>query len=68
MPVKNATKRVDFYRKIHRLLREHYGKENTTFSSSSCYFTEDKELADKFLEIVKNFDGKGNLYQARKVQ
>jgi hypothetical protein len=65
IPTGNPTKRVDFYRKVHRLLREHYDKEHVTVSSKSCYFTTDKELAEKFLEIVKKY-GKGNLWKAEK--
>ena len=66
IPTVNPTKRVDFYRKVHRLLREHYGKD-IEFSTQSCYFTEDDELA-KFLELVQTVNGKGHLYKAVKVQ
>lgn len=36
IPTKNSTKRVDFYRKVHRMLRQHYGKD-VKFSSYNCY-------------------------------
>ena len=53
IPTANPTKRVDFYRKIHRLLRDHYGHE-VKFSSQSCYFTDDEVLAEKLLELACN--------------
>jgi len=67
IPTKNPTKRVDFYRKIHRMLRQHYGKD-VEFSSMSCYFTEDEELAKKFMEIAIAYSKRCNLYKAVKVQ
>jgi hypothetical protein len=67
IPTGNPTKRVDFYRRVHRLLREHYSKD-VEFSTQSCYFTEDNELAKKFLELVRTVNGKGHLYKAVKVQ
>jgi hypothetical protein len=45
----------------------HLGKD-VRFSTESCYFTKDKELAGKFLEVVKKFEGKGHIYKAVKVQ
>jgi hypothetical protein len=68
IPTKNESNRVMFYQAVHRMLKKHYGKEHVTFSSYSCYFTEDEELAKRFLEVVKQHDGKGNLYRAVKVQ
>ena len=67
IPTENATRRVDFYRKVHRLLRERYGKEKMELSSKRCYFTHDEELAKMFLDVVKKF-GKGNMYQAKKMR
>ncbi len=67
IPTSNPTKRVDFYRKVHRLLREHFGKE-VKFSTQSCYFTEDEALAKKFLELAAEYSKKCNLYKAVKVQ
>jgi hypothetical protein len=67
IPTGNPTKRVDFYRKVHRLLRQHYGKD-VNFSTQSCYFTEDNELAKKFLELVQTVYGQGHIYKAVKVQ
>jgi hypothetical protein len=67
IPTANPTKRVDFYRKVHRLLREHYGKE-VKFSTQSCYFTEDEELAKKFLQLAGQYSKRCNLYKAVKVQ
>ena len=60
-------KRVDFYGKVHRLLRQHYSKD-VKFASYSCYFTEDEGLAKKFLEVVQGFNGKGHIYKAVKMQ
>jgi len=41
----------------------HLGKDEK-FSTYSCYLTEDKELAKKFLDVVEKFNGKGHLYKA----
>jgi hypothetical protein len=67
IPTVNATRRVDFYRRVHRLLRQHYGKD-VKFSTYSCYFTEDNTLAKKFLELVQECNGKGHIYKAVKMQ
>ncbi len=67
IPTSNPTKRVDFYRKVHRLLREHYGKE-VKFSTQSCYFTEDEALAKKFLELAGHYSKRCKLYKAVKMQ
>ena len=67
IPTANQTKRVDFYRKVHRLLREHYGKE-VKFSTQSCYFTEDEVLAKKLLGLAGQYSKKCNLYRAVKMQ
>jgi hypothetical protein len=67
IPTVNPTKRVDFYRKVHRLLRQHYGKD-VKFSTQSCYFTEDQELAKKFLELVGRYSKRCHLYKAVKVE
>ena len=67
IPTKNASRRVRFYEAIHRLFMMHLGKD-VEFSTQSCYFTEDKELAEKFLEVVKKFEGKGHIYKAVKMQ
>jgi hypothetical protein len=67
IPTSNPTKRVDFYRKVHRLLRQHYGKD-VEFSSYSCYFTEDKALAKKFLDLAGQYSKRCNLYKAVKLQ
>jgi hypothetical protein len=45
----------------------HFGKD-VEFSTQSCYFTEDEELARKFLEVVKEFEGKGHIYKAVKME
>jgi hypothetical protein len=63
----NQARRIAFYRAVHRLLKEHYGKE-VKLSSQSCYFTEDKELAEKFLELVSGYSNRCNLYRAVKVR
>jgi hypothetical protein len=67
IPTRNPTRRVDFYRKVHRLLREHYGRE-VKFSSQSCYFTDDEDLAKKFLELAGQYSKRCNLYKAVKVR
>jgi hypothetical protein len=66
IPTKNASRRVMFYQAVHRLLMTHLGKD-VRFSTQSCYFTEDRELAEKFLEAVKKFEGKGHIYKAVKM-
>jgi hypothetical protein len=45
----------------------HLGKD-VRFSTESCYFTKDKELAGKFLEVVKKFQGKGHIYKTVELQ
>jgi hypothetical protein len=67
IPTKNASKRVMFYQAVHKMLMMHLGKD-VKFSTYSCYFTEDEELAKKFLEVVQAFKGKGHLYKAVKMQ
>ena len=66
VPTANPTRRVDFYRKVHRLLREHCGK-GVKFSTQSCYFTEDEALAKELLESAGHYDRRCNLYGAVKV-
>jgi len=71
IPTINATRRVDFYRQVHRLFREHYGKMKANkmeFSSQSCYFTDDEELAEKFLELASEYSKRCSLYKAVKMQ
>ena len=71
IPTSNPTKRVDFYRQVHRLFREHYGKEQAEkmeFSSQSCYFTEDEVLAKRFLDLAAHYSKRCNLYKAVRVQ
>lgn len=67
IPTKNASKRVMFYQAIHDLFMMHLGKD-VKFSTQSCYFTNDEELAKKFLQVVQKFNGKGHLYKAVKMQ
>lgn len=67
IPTANPTRRVDFYRRVHKMLREHYGKE-VKFSSQSCYFTEDEQLAKKLLELASRYSRRCNLYRAVKMQ
>jgi len=52
---------------VHKMLMMHLGKD-VKFSTQSCYFTEDAELAEKFLEVVQQFNGKGHIYKAVKMQ
>lgn len=67
IPTNSPSRRVMFYHALHHMFMMHLGKD-VEFSTQSCYFTEDKELAEKFLEVVKKFEGKGHLYKAVKVQ
>ena len=67
IPMKDAGKRVMFYHAVHMMLMTHIGKDEK-FATNSCYFTEDEELARKFLEVVQKFKGRGQLYKAVKVQ
>jgi len=67
IPTKNASKRVMFYQAVHDLFMMHLRKD-VKFSAQSCYFTEDEELAKKFLDVVRRFNGKGHIYKAVKVQ
>jgi hypothetical protein len=71
IPTTNRTRRVDFYRQVHRLFREYYSKakaEKMEFSSQSCYFTDDEELAKKFLELASQYGKRCSLYKAVKMQ
>ena len=63
----NQARRIAFYRAVHRLLKEHYGRE-VKLSSQSCYFTEDEELANNFLELVSRYSRRCNLHRAVKVK
>jgi hypothetical protein len=56
-----------FYQAVHRMLRKKLGQD-VKFSTYSCYFTPDEQLAKDFLEIVYKHNGKGNLYKAVKMQ
>jgi hypothetical protein len=71
IPTENATRRVDFYRQVHRLFREHYGRakaEKMEFSRQSCYFTDDEELAKKFFALASEYSKNCNLYRAVKMK
>lgn len=67
LPTKSESRRVMFYQAVHRMLRKQLGKD-VKFSTYSCYFTEDEELAKKFLEVVKQHEGKGHMWRAAKMQ
>jgi hypothetical protein len=67
IPTKKPSRRVMFYEAVHHLFMMHLGKD-VKFSTQSCYFAEDKELAEKFLEVVKKFEGKGHIYKAVKME
>ena len=67
IPTKNPTKRVDFYRKVHRMLKQHYGKD-VKFSSYTRYLTEDEAMAKKFMELTAQYSKRCNLYKAVKMQ
>jgi hypothetical protein len=42
--------------------------EKMEFSSQSCYFTDDEELAKKFLELASEYSKNCNLYRAVKIK
>jgi hypothetical protein len=67
IPTKNASRRVMFYQGVHRMLKKKFG-EDVKFSTYSCYFTDDPDVAKKFLEIVQKYDGKGHIYKAVKMK
>jgi hypothetical protein len=67
IPSRNESKRVMFYQAVHRMLKKQLGKD-VKFSTYSCYFTEDEELAKKFLEVVEEHNGKGHIYKAVKMR
>ena len=67
IPTSNPTKRVDFYYRVHRLLRQHYGKD-VEFSSTSCYFTDVEALAQRFWELAGERSKRCNLYKAVKMK
>jgi hypothetical protein len=64
---KTESNRVMFYQAVHRMLRKKLG-EDVKFSTYSCYFTPDEQLAKDFLGLVHQHNGKGNLYKAVKMQ
>ena len=64
---KIESNRVLFYQAVNRLLRKKLGKD-VKFSTYSCYFTEDPQLAKEFLEIIKPYSGKGNICRAVKME
>ena len=69
IPTKSESRRVMFYQAVHRMLRKHLGQDVTLNKSTfSCYFTEDQELARKFLDVVKKYNGKGHIYKAVKME
>jgi len=58
-----------FYQAVHRMLKRRL-KEDVSLKAStkSCYFTPDEELATEFMEIVRKYRGKGNIYKAVKLE
>jgi hypothetical protein len=64
---KVESNRIMFYQAVHRMLRKKLGKD-VKFSTYSCYFTPDEQLAKEFLEVVHKYNGKGNIYRAVKVE
>ena len=67
LPTQNASRRVYFYEKIHTMLKKHFGKD-VEFSSYSCYFSEDEEVAKKFFEIAKQFCTRATIYKAQQIE
>ena len=59
--------RTYFYRKLHRKMSKLYGAR-WKFSTQSCYFTEDEEVAKKFYEIVKEFCTRATIYRAQEME
>lgn len=62
----NLAKHRAFYRAIHKLLAEHYGKD-VGFSSLSCYFTDNEDLAKRMFQVAERYSKKCNLYKAVKM-
>ena len=66
---KVESNRVMFYQAVHRMLKRRLKEDRSLKASTkSCYFTPDEHLAKEFLEIVKKYSGKGNIYRAVKME
>lgn len=67
LSTENESRRVYFYEKVRRMFLKHFNQP-VTFSSQSCYFTPDQELAEKFFEIVKEFATRTTMYRAEELE
>ena len=67
LPTANPSRRTYFYEKVRTIMRKHFGKD-VSFSSYSCYFSEDEEVAEKFFAIAKEFCTRATIYRAQEIQ
>jgi hypothetical protein len=67
VPAQSDTKRVAFYKAVHKVQKESLGKDEK-FRSHSCYFVDDEELAKRFLKTVQGFSKDSKLYKATEVK
>jgi hypothetical protein len=60
-------RRVYFYQKVHRAFLKHFNKP-IEFSSYSCYFSEDEQVAKMFYDIAKEFCTRVAMYKAQELE
>jgi len=67
LSTENESKRTYFYYKVRTMLLKHFNKP-IEFSSQSCYFSEDRQVAEKFFEIAKQFCTRATMYEAKPLE
>jgi len=67
LSTENESRRVYFYQKVRTMLLKHFNKP-IEFSSQSCYFSVDQEVAEKFFEIAKQFCTRATMYRAQELE
>ena len=67
LPTENPSRRVYFYQKVHKMFLKHFSKP-IEFSSYSCYFSEDEEVAKAFYGIAKEFCSRVAIYKAQELE
>jgi hypothetical protein len=67
VPAQSNTKRVAFYKAVHKVQKENLGKDEK-FRSHSCYFVNDEKSAKKFLKTVQAFSEDSKLYRATEIK
>jgi predicted enzyme related to lactoylglutathione lyase len=67
LPTKDPSRRVYFYQKVHRAFLKHFQKP-IEFSSYSCYFSEDEQVAKMFYDIAKQFCTRVAMYKAQELE